>query len=94
MVYGPIWGDGLCRSSDTFSNFQLCHDLPRPGHQRARLLPLVRFGMPAIGFISTEAIAGELHGGAYLGEVAGDFGLDIDAVRWAQSYELSQRAAA
>ena len=58
-----------------------------------RVNPLVRFGMPAIGGISTEAIAGELDGGASLEEVAGDFGLEIDAVRWAQSYELSQRAA-
>ena len=59
-----------------------------------RINPLVRFGMPAIGGISTEAIAGELDGGASLEEVAEDFGLDLDAVRWAQSYELSQRAAA
>jgi uncharacterized protein (DUF433 family) len=59
-----------------------------------RLNPLVRFGMPAIGGISTEAIAGELDGGASLEEVAEDFGLDLDAVRWAQSYELSQHAAA
>jgi uncharacterized protein (DUF433 family) len=59
-----------------------------------RINPLVRFGMPAIGGISTEAIAGELDGGASLEEVAGDFGLGLDAVRWAQSYELSQRAAA
>ena len=59
-----------------------------------RINPLVRFGMPAIGGISTEAIAGELDGGASLEEVADDFGLDLDAVRWAQSYELSQRAAA
>ena len=58
-----------------------------------RVNPLVRFGMPAIGGISTEAIAGELDSGASLEEVADDFGLDIDAVRWAQSYELSQRAA-
>ena len=57
-----------------------------------RINPLVRFGMPAIGGISTEAIAGELDGGASLEEAADDFGLDIDAVRWAQSYELSQRA--
>jgi hypothetical protein len=28
-----------------------------------------------------------------LTEKAGAAGLDIDAVRWAQSYELSQRAA-
>ncbi len=59
-----------------------------------RINPLVRFGMPAIGGISTEAIAGELDGGASLEEVAEDFGLDLDAVRWAQSYELSQRATA
>jgi uncharacterized protein (DUF433 family) len=59
-----------------------------------RLNPLVRFGKPAVGGISTEAIAGELDGGASLEEVAEDFGLDIDVVRWAQSYELSQRAAA
>jgi uncharacterized protein (DUF433 family) len=59
-----------------------------------RINPLVRFGMPAIGGISTGAIAGELDGGASLEEVAEDFGLDLDAVRWAQSYELSQRAAA
>ena len=59
-----------------------------------RINPLVRFGMPAVRGISTEAIAGELDGGASLEEVAGDFGLDLDAVRWAQSYQLSQRAAA
>jgi uncharacterized protein (DUF433 family) len=59
-----------------------------------RINLLVRFGMPAVGGISTEATAGELDGGASLEEVAEDFGLDIDAVRWAQSYELSQRAAA
>lgn len=49
--------------------------------------------MPAIEGISTEAIAGELDGGASLDEVADDFGLDMDAVRWAQSYELSERDA-
>ena len=60
-----------------------------------RINPLVRFGMPAIGGISTEAIAGELDGGHQeLEEVAEDFGLDPDAVRWAQSYELSQLASA
>jgi hypothetical protein len=32
---------------------------------------------------------GDLDSGASLEEVADDFGLDIDAVRWAQSYELS-----
>jgi uncharacterized protein (DUF433 family) len=56
--------------------------------------PLVRFGMPAVRGISTEAIAGELDGGAYLEEAADDFGLDLDAVRWAHGYELSRCAAA
>jgi uncharacterized protein (DUF433 family) len=54
----------------------------------------VRFGKPAVGGISTEAIAGELDGGASAEEVAEDFGLGIDVVRRAQSYELSQHAAA
>jgi uncharacterized protein (DUF433 family) len=59
-----------------------------------RVNPLVRFGQPSAGGISTEAIAGELDGGASPEEAAEDFGLAVDAVRWAQSYELSQRAAA
>ena len=54
-----------------------------------RINPLVRFGMPAIGGISDE-----LDGGASLEEAAEDFALDLHAVRWAQSYELSQHAAA
>ena len=58
-----------------------------------RINPLMRFGMPAVGGISTEAIAGELDGGASIEEVAEDFGLDMDAVRWAHSYELIQQAA-
>jgi uncharacterized protein (DUF433 family) len=59
-----------------------------------RINPLVRFGRPAISGISTEAIAGELEGGASVEEVAEDFALDLDAVRWAHSYELAQRAVA
>ncbi len=58
-----------------------------------RINPLVRFGRPAVGGISTEAIAGELEAGASVEEVAEDFGLALDAVRWAASYELSQQAA-
>jgi uncharacterized protein (DUF433 family) len=58
-----------------------------------RINPLMRFGRPAVGGISTEAIAGELDAGASLDEVAKDFGLDLEAVRWAQSYELAQPAA-
>jgi hypothetical protein len=29
-----------------------------------RINPLIRFGLPAVGGISTEAVAGELEGGA------------------------------
>ena len=59
-----------------------------------RINPLVRFGRPSIGGISTEAIAGELDGGASFEEVADDFDLNVESVRWAFSYELSQRATA
>jgi uncharacterized protein (DUF433 family) len=59
-----------------------------------RINPLMRFGRPAVDGISTEAISGELEAGASVEEVAEDFGLSLDAVRWAQSYELSQHAAA
>ena len=68
----------------------------RPSEDSAspvRINPLVRFGMPAVGGISTEAIAGELEGGASVEEVAEEFDLDIAAVRWAHSYELAQQAA-
>lgn len=69
----------------------------RPADDQAspvRINPLVRFGRPAIRGISTEAIAGELDGGASVEEVADDFGLDLDGVRWAYSYELAQRTVA
>lgn len=59
-----------------------------------RINPLVRFGRPAVGGITTEAIAGELEGGASAEEVAGDFALNLDAVRWAHSYELALSAVA
>lgn len=58
-----------------------------------RINPLVRFGMPAVGGISTEAVTGELEGGASVEEVSADFGFTPDAVRWAHSYELAQQAA-
>lgn len=59
-----------------------------------RIDPRVRFGRPAVGGISTEAIAGELDSGASDEEVANDFDLDLGVVRWAHSYELARRAAA
>lgn len=59
-----------------------------------RINPLIRFGRPAVDGISTEAIVAELDAGASEDEVATDFELRIEAVRWAHSYELSQSAAA
>lgn len=59
-----------------------------------RINPLVRFGKPAVGGISTEAIAGELDGGASVEEVAADFDLDPAAVLWAHSYEQALSAVA
>ena len=58
-----------------------------------RVDPLKRFGRQAVGGVSTEAIASELEAGASAEEVAEDFGLDVNAVRWAQSYELALLAA-
>jgi len=68
----------------------------RPADDRespVRIDPLRRFGRPAVRGISTEAIAGEMEGGASLEEAAEVFGLPLDVVRWAQSYELSLQAA-
>ncbi len=62
------------------------HDNPA---SPVRINPLRRFGRPAVGGISTEAIAGELQAGASVEEVAQDFGLAPSAVRWAHSYELT-----
>jgi uncharacterized protein (DUF433 family) len=59
-----------------------------------RIDPRVRFGRPAVGGISTEAISDELDSGASAEEVAEDFNLGLDAVRWAHSYELARRAVA
>jgi uncharacterized protein (DUF433 family) len=83
-----------------FARVDWSGDQPAAWHPRedpaspVRVNPMVRFGKPSVGGISTGAIAGELDGGASLEEVAEDFGLGIDVVRWAQSYELSQHAAA
>lgn len=82
-----------------FERVEWTGDIPatwRPHEDSAspvRINPLVRFGLPAVGGVSTEAIAGELEGGASVEEVAEDFGLDPATVRWALSYELAQQAA-
>jgi uncharacterized protein (DUF433 family) len=57
-----------------------------------RCRPDQRFGRPAIKGISTEAIVEQLNSGADWEEVADQFDLEVDDVRWASYYEHSQRA--
>jgi len=54
--------------------------------------PRVRFGRPSIRGISTEAIAEQVDSGWSFEEVASDFGIPVDDVKWAHAYE-STRAA-
>ena len=56
-----------------------------------RCSPTHRFGRPAIKGISTTAIVEHLEGGEDETEVAEQFNLDVDDIRWASSYELSKR---
>jgi uncharacterized protein (DUF433 family) len=56
--------------------------------------PDVRFGRPAIKGISTEAIWEHIEADEGIDEVADQFDLTIEDVRWAVSYESSLRAAA
>lgn len=53
--------------------------------------PDVRFGRPAIKGISTEAIWEHLLADESEDEVAEQFGLDLDDVRWAMAYESAPR---
>lgn len=53
--------------------------------------PTQRFGRPAIGGISTEVIVEHLDGGEDEEEVAEQFGLSLNDVRWARAYELSRQ---
>jgi uncharacterized protein (DUF433 family) len=58
-----------------------------------RVRPDERFGLPAIGGIKTESIWEHLEGGESEEEVAEQFDLTVDEVRWAEAYEHSSRAA-
>jgi uncharacterized protein (DUF433 family)/transposase len=57
-----------------------------------RINPELRFGKPAVGGISTEAIWENSDVGADEEEIAETFGLSISDVRWALSYETARRA--
>ena len=53
--------------------------------------PDVRFGRPAIKGISTEAIWEHLQADESEEEVAEQFDLELDDVRWAMAYESAPR---
>ena len=57
-----------------------------------RCSPTQRFGRPSIQGISTEAIVEHLDAGEDDNDVADQFSLDLDQVRWASAYELSRLA--
>lgn len=55
--------------------------------------PDTRFGRPSIHGISTGAIVEHLDGDEDEDDVASQFGLTVDDVRWARAYELSRQSA-
>lgn len=57
-----------------------------------RIRPDVRFGRPSIGGISTEVLWEQISAGADVHEVATDFGLTVQDVLWAVSYETARAA--
>jgi uncharacterized protein (DUF433 family) len=67
------------------------HDDP---NSPVRMEPDMRFGRPAIKGISTEVLWEQLESGADVDEVAADFQLTEDDVRWANAYETSARSTA
>jgi uncharacterized protein (DUF433 family) len=58
-----------------------------------RVRPDERFGLPAVGGIKTETIWEHRAGDESVEEVAQQFELTADEVRWAEAYEHSLRAA-
>lgn len=66
------------------------HDDPR---SPVRIVPDMRFGLPAVSGISTEAVWEHAESGEDDEEIAEMFGLTLDEVRWALAYETSSRAA-
>lgn len=58
-----------------------------------RMRPEERFGLPAVGGVKTEMIWEHLDAGEDFDEVAAEFDLSVDEVRWAYAFETSLRAA-
>lgn len=58
-----------------------------------RMRPDERFGLPSVGGVKTAVIWEHLEGAETFGEVAEQFDLTSDEVRWAHAFETSLRAA-
>jgi uncharacterized protein (DUF433 family) len=67
------------------------HDDPR---SPVRMNPEIRFGRPAVHGISTEALWEHDQAGETAEEIAEEFGVGLEQVRWALAYETSARAQA
>lgn len=68
----------------------------RPHDDRSspvRMNPKVRFGLPSIGGIRTEIIGEHSKSGETDEDIADEFGLPVESVRWALAYETSARVA-
>ena len=66
------------------------HDDP---HSPVLMRPDSRFGRPSVKGISTEAIWEHSEAGETVDDIASEFDLAYDDVRWALAYEISARAA-
>jgi uncharacterized protein (DUF433 family) len=67
------------------------HDDP---HSPVRMRPETRFGRPSVNGISTEVLWEHEQAGEVPEEIAAEFGLSDEDVRWALAYETSARAQA
>ena len=67
------------------------HDDPQ---SPVRMSPEVRFGRPAVHGISTEALWEHDQAGETVEEIADEFDVEVEQVRWALAYETSARAQA
>jgi len=68
----------------------------RPHNDRlspVRMDPKVRFGLPAIGGVRTAILWEHSGAGETDEDIAAEFDLPVDSVRWALAYETSARAA-
>ena len=62
-------------------------------HSPVRMDPNVRFGLPAIGGVRTEVLWEHSESGETDEDIASEFDMPVDSVRWALAYETSARAA-